>query len=302
MQKREGSVTVNGGVFSETVKVYQAGEEPTLVISQNEYALEAEGGSITVEVSSNVAVEMTIPEDAIWITENQTKSVSTSTFHLDIAANDTYDPRRAEITFSNEASGLSEKVTVNQKGKAFIHITGVTLDKNKLTLVEDEKATLVATVSPEDATDKSVEWSSDKPEVASVDENGEVTAKAAGTAAITVTTKDGGKTATCVVTVDAKFRPVTSVTLDKTSATLTVGETITLTATVNPSDATYNTVYWESSNPRVVTVNNGVVTAINAGTATIFALAGDKLATCDITVETIPNVENPEEGGEWGWG
>ena len=204
VQKREGCVTVKGGEFSETVKVFQAGEEPTLVISQNEYALEAVGGSIAVEVSSNVAVTMTIPENAGWITENQTKSVSTSTFHLDIAANETYEPRSAEITFSNETSGLSEKITVSQKGKTFIHVTGVTLDKSEITLVEDEKTTLVATIVPEDATDKSVEWSSDKPEVASVDENGEVTAKAAGTAIITVTTKDGGKTATCVVTVETK--------------------------------------------------------------------------------------------------
>ena len=91
-----------------------------------------------------------------------------------------------------------------KKGETFIHVTGVTLDKSKLTLVEDEKATLVATIAPEDAIDKSVEWSSDKPEVASVDENGEVTAKSAGAATITVTTKDGGKTATCNITVDKK--------------------------------------------------------------------------------------------------
>ena len=124
VQKREGSVTVKGGEFSETVKVYQSGEEPTLIITQNEYNLEAEGGNIAVEVSSNVAVTMTIPENVNWITENKTKSVSTSTFHLDVAANETYEARSAEITFSNEESGLSEKVTVNQKGgdkENFVH-------------------------------------------------------------------------------------------------------------------------------------------------------------------------------------
>ena len=123
VQKREGSVTVKGGGFSETVKVYQSGEEPTLVISQDEYNLEAEGGSITVEVSSNVAVTMTIPEDILWITENSTKSVSTSTFHLDVAANETKEARSAEITFSNEESGLSEKITVNQEGKIYVPVT-----------------------------------------------------------------------------------------------------------------------------------------------------------------------------------
>ena len=123
VQKREGSVTVKGGGFSETVKVYQSGEKPTLIITQNEYKLEAEGGSIVVEVSSNVAVNMIIPEDAGWITENSTKSVSTSTFHLDVAANKTKEARSAEITFSNEESGLSEKVTVNQEGKIYIPVT-----------------------------------------------------------------------------------------------------------------------------------------------------------------------------------
>ena len=288
VQKREGSVTVKGGEFSETIKVYQSGEEPTLVISQNEYNLEADGGSIAVEVSSNVAVTMTIPEDAGWITENKTKSVSTSTFHLDVAANETYEARSAEITFSNEESGLSEKITVNQKGKTFIHVTSVALDKKELTLVEDEKVTLVATVSPEDATDKSVEWSSDKPEVASVDENGEVTAKTAGTATITVTTKDGGKTATCTVTIDSKFRPVTSITLDKTSASLKAGETVTLTATVSPDDATDKTVTWTTSDATVATVDDGVVTSLKVGSATITAKAGDETATCEITIVPTP--------------
>ena len=180
------------------------GEEDTFSITPDKFDVEAAGGSIAVEVSSNVAVTMTIPENVSWITENKTKSVSTSTFHLDVAANETYETRSAEITFSNEESGLSEKVTVNQKGKTFVHVTSVTLDKAELTLIEDEKATLIATVSPEDATDKSVEWSSDKPEVASVDENGEVTARSAGTATITVTTKDGGKTANCDITVETK--------------------------------------------------------------------------------------------------
>ena len=123
VQKREGSVTVKGGEFSETVKVYQSGEEPTLIITQNEYELDAEGGSIVVEVSSNVAVNMIIPEEAGWITENSTKSVSTSTFHLDVAANETNESRSTEIMFSNEESGLSEKITVSQKGKIYVPVT-----------------------------------------------------------------------------------------------------------------------------------------------------------------------------------
>ena len=113
--------------------------------------------------------------------------------------NDTYVKRNATIQI--KCGTETKDIVLTQK---FINVTEVTLDARELYLIEDEKATLVATIAPEDATDRSVEWSSDKPEVASVDENGEVTAKAAGTATITVTTKDGGKTATCVVTVETK--------------------------------------------------------------------------------------------------
>ena len=87
-------------------------------------------------------------------------------------------------------------------------------------------------------------------------DNGLVTAVAEGTATITVTTADGGKTATCEVTVTQPAKtPVTSVTLDKTSLTLDVGGSDTLTATVKPDNATTKTVTWSTSNENVATVN-----------------------------------------------
>lgn len=172
--------------------------------------------------------------------------------------------------------------------ETFIHVIYVTLNINKFNLIEDEKSTLVATVFPENATDKSVEWFSNKPKVVSVDDNGEITAKSVGTAIITVKTKDGGKSATCIVTVDAKFRPVTSITMDKTSVQLKAGETVTLTATANPDNATDKTVTWSTTDATVATVNNGVVTANKVGTATITAKTGEKVATCVITVIPTP--------------
>ncbi len=81
------------------------------------------------------------------------------------------------------------------------------------------------------------------------------------------------------------FIPVTSVTLDKTTASIVAGETVTLTATVNPSNASEKTVVWTSSDETVATVENGVVTAVGVGTATITAIAGGKSATCSVTVE-----------------
>ena len=129
-------------------------------------------------------------------------------------------------------------------------------------------------------------WESSNKSVATVDANGLVTAVSAGTATITVTTEDGNKTATCAVTVAAATVPVTGVTLNKTSTSLYVGDTETLTATVEPSDATNKNVTWNTSDTSVATVNNGVVTAVSAGTATITVTTADGgfTDTCTVTV------------------
>ena len=166
-----------------------------------------------------------------------------------------------------------------------VTVTGVTLNKTSLNLVEGGSETLTATVAPSNATNKTVSWKSSDASTASVDANGKVTAVKAGSATITVTTADGSKTATCSVTVTSKTVSVTDVTLDKTEAALTQGETVQLTATVKPDDATDKTLTWSTSDSKVATVDEtGKVTAVETGSATITAKAGDKTATCAVTV------------------
>ena len=151
--------------------------------------------------------------------------------------------------------------------------------------------TLTATVAPADATNQKVTWKSDKPEIATVDANGKVTGVKAGEATITVTTEDGGKTATCKVTVSETSVAVTGVTLNKTALTLNIGASETLSATVAPADATNKKVTWKSSDAAVTTVDtNGKVTAVKAGEATITVTTedGGKTATCKVTVK--PNL------------
>ena len=99
-------------------------------------------------------------------------------------------------------------------------------------------------------------------------------------------TEDGNKTATCTVTVTARTYPVESVSIDKNSVELTEGEEATLTATVNPENATNKNVSWSSSDNEVATVENGKVTALKAGSATITVVTedGNKTATCTVTV------------------
>ena len=168
---------------------------------------------------------------------------------------------------------------------AAIVVTSVTLDKTELALtVGDAAVQLKATVAPDNATDKTVTWTSDKPAVATVDATGKVTAVAVGEA--TITAKAGDKTATCKVTVKAAVVAVTSVKLDKTELALTVGDAaVQLKATVAPDNATDKTVTWSSDKTSVATVDaTGKVTAVAEGEATITAKAGDKTATCKVTV------------------
>ncbi len=166
-------------------------------------------------------------------------------------------------------------------------VTGVTLNKTTLTLVEATSETLVATIQPEEATNKTITWRSSDNTIATVDNNGLVTALKAGNTTITVTTEDGNKTASCKVTVKAKVINVTEVKLDQTEISRMESETKQLTVTVLPDNATDKTVTWSSSNNSIVTVSDsGLITAIKKGVATITVASndGNKTATCKVTV------------------
>lgn len=183
-----------------------------------------------------------------------------------------------------------------------VAVTGVSLNKNATTIAIGASETLTATITPANADNQAVTWSSNNTAVASVDQNGKVTGVSAGTATITVTTQDGNKTATCTVTVpDPTADPVavTGVSLNKTSTSLTVGSSETLTATVAPANATNQAVTWSSNNTAVATVNqNGLVTAVAAGTATITVTTadGNKTATCTVTVSVAVTPPVPQSG------
>ena len=171
-----------------------------------------------------------------------------------------------------------------------VKVTGVTLDKTSLNLEINDSAKLTVAVKPDNATNKNVTWASSDASVASVDQNGNVKALKAGTATITVTTKDGSHKATCTVTVNAEVEDVkvTGVTLDKTSLSLEIDDSAKLTATVKPDNATNKNVTWSSSDASVASVDQkGNVKALKAGTTTITVTTkdGNYKATCTITVK-----------------
>lgn len=192
----------------------------------------------------------------------------------------------AVITVKTNDGGYTATCTVAVNK---IAVTGVKLDKSSLTLTEGETATLTATVSPSNATDKSVAWSSTIPECVSV-KDGVITALKRGYSLISATTADGGHNANCSVTVEPAAGSVTGVTLNTTVIEVNVGETETLTATVSPDDATNKNVTWSSSDESIATVDaNGVVTGKKNGSATITVTTEDfgYKASCTVAVKVV---------------
>ena len=166
-----------------------------------------------------------------------------------------------------------------------VKVSGVSIDKPTLSMTEGETANLTAIVLPENATNKAVAWKSGNSGVADVDASGKVTAVKAGTSDITVTTADGGKTATCKVTVTAKSVPATGLTLSPESLVFIEGQTKSINATVTPSNST-DEVVWPS--PAQLTSNGGgSYTAKKADDSESFDLevkAGAASAKAGVTV------------------
>jgi uncharacterized protein YjdB len=196
-------------------------------------------------------------------------------------------PGQATITATTDDGGKKAScvVTVNTPP---IPVENVTVAPSSVTLVVGGTATFVATVLPANATNKTVSWSSSAPGIAEVNPTtGKVTAVAPGQATITVTTEDGGKTASASVTVNAPHVAVESVTVAPTTLSLNINGTSVLTATVLPENATNKNVSWASNNTSVATVSSaGLVTARAVGSATITVTTqeGGHTATCQVTV------------------
>jgi len=168
-------------------------------------------------------------------------------------------------------------------------VTGVTLNRNTLTLAVGQEETLVATIIPDNATNRSVSWESDNPSVATV-LHGVISARSVGTAVISVTTADGGKTDRSSVTVEAASIPVTGITMNIPSHAMEVGDTVMLIATVLPENASNRTVIWSASNASV-RLENGRVIAMFPGQVIITATTqdGNRQVVCTINITPVPS-------------
>ena len=243
---------------------------------------------LNIEVGGKQTLQAEVkPEDAT------DKSVTWSSSDPSVA---TVDGSTGEVTGVSEGTatiycttsdGSVSAACLVECLPAVVPVESITLDTDAVSLSVGETTVLAATVSPEDATDKSVTWSSSDPSVAEVDPTGKVVAKSAGEATVTCTSSDGAKTASCSVTVSDTVVPVTNVTLSTSSLSLTVGQTRQLRATVHPSDATNKAVTWRSNASSIASVSSdGVVTGKSAGVAivSVFTEDGSKSASCRVTV------------------
>ena len=268
------------------------------------------GGDLYIDSYYDFAVTMT-PEDAYaefeWSVENE--DIATITGYNDTARIKTKDYGRSAVVVTDKISGISKRYefstcVTNFKFTEQSNETSYGLPV--LTLTVGEQHQISCSYSPQSAT-KVFQYLEafkfreiyepintyvivSKPSTIDIDENGMITAKNAGTT-IMETLGSGvyaypNNSSGVFIRVKEKFIPVTNVSLSNTSAQLNVGEELTLTATINPSDATNKNISWHTSDYSVASVSNGTVRAHKAGNATITVTTEDgaKTATCHITV------------------
>ncbi len=256
-------------------------------ISSSEYSVPV-GGTLTLADKKAVYPEDATVSDVTYTSDNTgVATVNESTGLVTGIA-----PGTAHITVASvENPEITATFTITVYA---VPVTGVTLNRYDLTLLSDgwegETVALVARVTPDDATNKEVIWRSTSSNVASVDSEGNVTAKETGEADIIVTTVDGGKTAICHVTVEKINVPVTGITLIPPSEAIYVGDSVKLEHSLIPSNATDKRVTWTSDSPETATVVNGLVTGVSPGTTTIRVKArdGGYEAHCTVIVRARP--------------
>ena len=232
----------------------------------------------TRQLKASIIPEYAKNKNVTWSTSNSSIAVVDANGLVRGVGNGT-----CEITVETEEGAKRAHCIVH----VTVPVTGVSLPQQTASMYVTKTLKLTPTVSPANATDKSVTWSSDKPSVASVNaKTGEITGVGSGSAVITVKTNDGGFQAACVITVFKKVE-VTGMSINTTARALYIGNTYQLQAVIEPTTATFQEVTWKSDNPSVATVDQfGLVRAVGVGTANISVTSNDNpfiVKKCKIT-------------------
>ncbi len=274
----------------------------------------AVGGEPAVKLTSNKPWTLTLaPADATWITPSVKEGEAGTDLPLSftVTANPTPSVRSVTATFTQAES--SKTLTLEIQQARLVPLTGLTIEPAQLPLKVGASTKLTLKFTPKNATNKKVTWAVTEGAASlTVDQEGNITAtQVAGTAKVTVTSQENSTlSATCTVNVTSEDVPVESITLSKTTLSLSVGESQQLTTKVEPQTATNKTVTWTiTEGADVVSVAAGLVKALKAGSATVTATAGDKSVSCAVTVTEAPKpvvfsldpttlAEVPATGGE----
>lgn len=278
------------------------GKVAALTAGQTTISVTSHDGGFCAQCHLNVAISISavkLSDEKVTLIKGNEKTLTAK-----ILPEDTTEEKIVRWASSNTSVATVDQngnITAVEGGKAtitasagsckatcivniLVPVTGITLDRSSLILAKDTGTSLIATLHPDDVTDREVAWTSSNPNIASVDHAGHITAVSPGTATITAKSQDGGYTASCAVTV---YIPVTGVSLNQSSLSIIKGQTSTLTATIAPADATNKTVVWSTNNPGVVTVDAaGNITAVGGGTAVITVKSndGEYYSSCYVNV------------------
>ena len=255
----ESIIKVTGISLDKTMVALEIGDSDTLT------------ATVAPDNAKNKGVEWSVADDAIATVEDGVVKA--------VAIGET------TVTVTTVDGGFTASATITVV-ESIIKVTGVTLDKPALELEIGDSDTLTATVAPDDATNKGVEWSVADDAIATV-EDGVVKAVAAGQTTVTVTTVDGGFTASANVVVKAAPIKVTGVSLDKTMVYLEIDESATVQAVITPSNATNKAVEWSVADATIASVNNGEVKGLKEGETTLTATTADGGFTATIPVKVV---------------
>ena len=258
--------------------VYGTDDAPAVTPETAATGESAETDEKLAKAASKLTVEWTSSDESVATVDATGMVVAVSAGEADITASVT----------DSEMSAVC-KVTVKVAAK------DITVPDNlDVKLNDGNETTVEATVSPADATDVKVSYASTDEAVATVDKDGRVQVLQPGECDIVTTLTQEGKKVVEKKTHIKAFYEVEGITLDKTEGILTAGNTVTLNATVLPEEIADETIVtWTSSDEKVATVDeNGKVTAIAAGEATITANAGEKSTTYKLTVQAKKVVQN----------
>lgn len=259
-------------------------DKPEIIVEDVIYV--AVGTNLDIDNVYTINEPLSGIKGSVKVTSEQLDFETIGTYEIEIYALDhALNSNTKKIVV--EVVAKDDPNLIKEEPNKFISVTGLTLEKTKISLVKGMSVLILTKIKPTNATNKNITWATSNPAVATVDTGGKVTAISSGSATITATTADGNKASDIKVVVTNEKVEVVSITLDQTEYTTTTEtDKIILTATITPDNSTDQTIVWNTSNTKVATISNGVISIKGEGSATITATSSNgKMATFKLTVK-----------------